>query len=141
MIQLKRVYEPASRSDGKRFLVDRLWPRGVKKEALKLEVWLKEVAPSDELRHWYSHEPAKWKEFRRRYFAELKSQREAVQTLLGAARGGDITLLYSTRVADINNAAALKEYLDSRLSKRAAAKRRASAGAGSAAPSGHTGRK
>ena len=118
MIHTKRVYEPASKSDGKRFLVDRLWPRGVKKEALKLEAWLKDVAPSNELRHWYSHDPARWKEFRRRYFAELKAQPEAVQRLLEAARQGDVTLLYSARVTELNNATALKEYLEDRLKKR-----------------------
>jgi uncharacterized protein YeaO (DUF488 family) len=118
MIRTKRVYEPASKSDGQRFLVDRLWPRGVKKEALKLEAWLRDVAPSDQLRHWYSHDPAKWKEFRRRYFAELKSQPEAVQALVDAARTGDVTLLYSSRVAELNNAEALKEYLEGALAKR-----------------------
>ena len=117
MIHTKRVYEPASKADGKRYLVDRLWPRGIKKEALRAEAWLKDVAPSDELRHWYSHDPAKWKEFRRRYFAALKTQPGAVQTLLDAARAGDITLLYSSREPELNNAAALKEYLTALLEK------------------------
>jgi uncharacterized protein YeaO (DUF488 family) len=120
MIKVKRVYEAASRSDGKRFLVDRLWPRGIKKEGLMLKAWLKDVAPSDELRHWYSHDPAKWKEFRKRYFGELKAKPEALEPLLEAAPQGDLTLLYSARVTELNNAVALKEYLESELKKRAA---------------------
>ncbi|HUI43436.1 MAG TPA: DUF488 domain-containing protein [Terriglobia bacterium] len=117
MIQIKRVYEAASPADGRRFLVDRLWPRGMKKEALKMEAWLKDAAPSDELRHWYSHDPAKWTEFRRRYFAELKARAEAVKPLLEAARQGDVTLLYSARVTELNNAVALRDYLAARLRK------------------------
>lgn len=82
MIQLKRAYDPPASTDGTRFLVERLWPRGVKKEALHVEAWLKDVAPSTGLRQWFSHDPAKWPDFRRRYFAELKSHPEAWRPLL-----------------------------------------------------------
>ncbi|HSD84297.1 MAG TPA: DUF488 domain-containing protein [Anaerolineae bacterium] len=119
MIQIKRVYEPAGPQDGTRYLVERLWPRGLKKEALPLDGWLKEVAPSDELRRWFSHDPAKWTEFQRRYRAELNRQREAWSPLVQAARRGTVTLLYSTHDEEHNNALALKKYLDRHL-KRAA---------------------
>jgi uncharacterized protein YeaO (DUF488 family) len=117
MIHLKRVYEPESPEDGLRFLVERLWPRGVKKEALHLDVWLKEVAPSTELRQWFAHDPAKWAEFQRRYFAELDAMPEAVQPIRNAMREGSVTLLFSSHDAEHNNALALKTYL-SRPSRR-----------------------
>lgn len=85
MIKIKRVYDACARSDGHRFLVERLWPRGMKKEELKFDAWLKEAAPSTELRQWFSHDPAKWKEFQHRYEAELKSHPEAWQPILEAA--------------------------------------------------------
>ena len=116
MIQVKRVYDPDSPSDGSRFLVDRLWPRGTRREALRLDGWLKEVAPSDALRHWFGHEPAKWEEFRRRYAAELDGKPEAWQPILQAAQRGNVTLLYSARDTEHNNAVALKAYLEERLS-------------------------
>jgi uncharacterized protein YeaO (DUF488 family) len=112
MIRIKRVYEPVAPGDGHLFLVDRLWPRGFTKEKLAIEAWLKEVAPSDDLRHWYSHDPAKWDEFRRRYFAELDGKPEIWRVLLDAAAQGDVTLLYSSKELKINNAVALKQYLD-----------------------------
>ena len=118
MIRVKRVYEPASPQDGARFLVDRLWPRGIKKEAVAAGAWLKEVAPSNELRHWYGHEPDKWEEFQRRYAAELESLPESWQPLLAAARQGPVTLLFSARNTDLNNAVALKVFLEKRLAKR-----------------------
>ena len=124
MIQLKRVYDPPARTDGKRFLVDRLWPRGMKKELLPLDGWLKEVAPSAALRRWYAHDPAKWAEFRRRYFAELDRHPEAWQPILDAARRGNITLLYSARDMEHNSALALKAYLDVRRTLALVAKRR-----------------
>lgn len=120
VIQLKRVYNPANKSDGARYLVERLWPRGVKKDSLKLEAWVKEVAPSSELRKWFSHDPAKWSEFRRRYFQELRSHPEAWETLLAAARRGRVTLVYSSHDTEHNNAVALKEFLEQRLGKKAA---------------------
>ena len=111
-IFVKRVYDPPAPGDGRRFLVDRLWPRGVKKEALKLDGWLKEVAPSDELRRWFGHDPAKWEEFQQRYFAELEAKPEAWRPLLEAARKGTVTLLFSARDEAHNNAVALKAFLE-----------------------------
>jgi uncharacterized protein YeaO (DUF488 family) len=117
MIRVKRLYEPAEPADGKRFLVDRLWPRGIKKEALQIEAWWKEVAPSNGLRKWYGHDPKKWGEFKRRYFAELNTNPTGLTELLAAARESDLTLLFSTKEMERNNAAALKEYLESKLSQ------------------------
>jgi uncharacterized protein YeaO (DUF488 family) len=114
MIQTRRVYETPEPSDGTRFLVERLWPRGMKKEALKLDGWLKEVAPSAELRRWFGHDPAKWEEFRRRYFAELDQHPEAWQPIQEAARRGTVTLLYSARDTAHNSAVALKAYLEAK---------------------------
>jgi uncharacterized protein YeaO (DUF488 family) len=120
MIQLKRAYDEAGKSDGARYLVERLWPRGVKKESLQVEGWLKDVAPSTELRKWFSHDPAKWPEFRRRYFEELKANPQAWGPLLAAARRGRVTLVYSSHDSEHNNAVALKEFLQQRLGKKAA---------------------
>ncbi len=115
MITVKRVYLPASEEDGQRFLVDRLWPRGIKKEALKMIAWYKDVAPSDELRHWYGHDPDRWCEFNERYFAELDAHPQAWRPLLEAARKGDITLLFSTKELKLNNAVSLRAYLEQQL--------------------------
>jgi uncharacterized protein YeaO (DUF488 family) len=93
MIALKRAYDLASRADGTRFLVERLWPRGVPKESLKIRAWLKDVAPSTELRKWFSHDPDKWTEFRRRYRRELDSHPEAWKPIIAAARRGQVTLV------------------------------------------------
>jgi uncharacterized protein YeaO (DUF488 family) len=112
MIQIKRVYEAAEKKDGERFLVDRLWPRGIKKEALAIKEWRKDAAPSTELRDWYHHDLARWDEFRRRYFRELEAHPEAWRPLAEAARRGTITLLYSAKVTENNNAVALKEFLE-----------------------------
>ncbi len=110
-IRIKRTSEPFETSDGKRFLVDRLWPRGVRKEALRMDGWLKDVAPGTDLRKWFAHDPEKWDAFRQRYFAELDAQPEALQKLLAAARAGRVTLLYSARDREHNQAVALREYL------------------------------
>ncbi len=115
MIRVKRVYESPEPDDGARFLVDRLWPRGVKKESLRLDGWLKDAAPSDELRRWFGHDPARWDEFQRRYRDELSGRPEAWRPIMEAARRGDVTLLFGARDADHNNAVALKVYLDARL--------------------------
>jgi uncharacterized protein YeaO (DUF488 family) len=115
MIRIKRVYDPADKIDGARFLVDHLWPRGVKKEALHVERWVKDVSPSDRLRNWFAHDPAKWKEFQRRSFAELNEKPQAWQPLLEAAQAGGITLVYSARDTEHNNALALKTYLAKKL--------------------------
>ena len=112
MIRVKRAYEPPARGDGSRFLVERLWPRGVKKDALAIDGWLKDVAPSDALRRWFGHDPAKWKEFRRRYFVELDSRPDACEPIRRAARDGNVTLVYSARDTARNSAVALTEYLE-----------------------------
>jgi uncharacterized protein YeaO (DUF488 family) len=115
MIKLKRAYEPAVANDGARFLVERLWPRGVKKSRLRIDGWLKDVAPSTDLRKWYGHEPKKWSEFRRRYFKELRAHRDAWQPLLSAARRGRVTFVYAAHDVARNGAVALKAFLDRRL--------------------------
>lgn len=112
MIGLKRVYDAAAPKDGARFLVERLWPRGVTKAGLRMDAWLKEAAPSHALRRWFAHDPAKWDEFRRRYRAELAEHPEAVAPIREAARRGGVTLIYSSRDPEHNNAVALKQYLD-----------------------------
>jgi len=112
MIQTRRVYEPAAASDGQRFLVERLWPRGIRKEALSLTGWCKAAAPSHELRKWFNHDPAKWPEFQKRYRAELDRMPEAWWPLLEAARAGNLTLLFSARDTRHNNAVVLKTYLE-----------------------------
>jgi uncharacterized protein YeaO (DUF488 family) len=111
MIALKRAYDPVSRTDGTRFLVERLWPRGVSKEKLNVDAWLKEAGPSTELRKWFGHDPLKWGEFRRRYFRELGSRPEAWQPIVAAARRGRVTLVYSSHDTEHNNAVALLAYL------------------------------
>ncbi len=115
MIKLKRAYEPAGGDDGARFLVERLWPRGVRKTRLKLNGWLKDVAPSTDLRKWFSHDPKKWPAFRQRYFAELRAHRGAWQPLLAAARRGRVTFVYAAHDVARNGAVALKTFLDRRL--------------------------
>ncbi len=123
MIRVARVYdEPAG--PGRRFLVERLWPRGVRKDALELDGWLREVAPSDGLRRWFGHDPARWEEFRRRYFGELDSRPGAWRPLVEAARRGDVTLLYSARDREHNSAVALAEYLRERLGSTSRTRRR-----------------
>jgi len=120
MIQVKRVYEQPSTDDGARFLVERLWPRGVKKEHLRIDDWFKEVAPSSELRQWFQHDPAKWNEFRRRYFRELGNNPDAWQPLVARARRGRVTLVYSAHDTEHNNAVALKEFLDQEIGRKLA---------------------
>ncbi|WP_066729743.1 DUF488 domain-containing protein [Desulfuromonas sp. DDH964] len=111
-IAVKRAYEEPSAKDGRRILVDRIWPRGRSKEVMQLDAWLKEVAPSDELRKWFGHEPEKWPEFKRRYFAELDDHPEAVAELRGLLGRGRVTLVFGARDEAHNNAVALKEYLE-----------------------------
>lgn len=118
MIYIKRAYEPAQPEDGKRYLVDRLWPRGLKREALRLDGWLPETAPSDALRRWFAHDPARWDEFQTRYFAELDAKPQAWQPLMEAAQQGDVTLVYAARDSLHNNAVALKRYLENALAER-----------------------
>ena len=111
-IKLKRVYEGASHEDGYRILVERLWPRGLKKEQVAVNLWLKEVAPSPELRTWFGHDPAKWEEFRRRYWAELQGNKEQIDFLHQKIREGAVTFVYAARDEQHNAALALKEFLE-----------------------------
>jgi uncharacterized protein YeaO (DUF488 family) len=121
MMTLNRADEPVASGDGKRFLVERLWPRGVRKASLQIDGWLKEAAPSSELRQWFSHDPAKYPDFRHRYFRELDANPQAWQTILDvAARGGKVTLIYSSHDTEHNNAVALRDYLEKKLQKHGA---------------------
>ena len=129
MIALKRAYDSASGRDGTRFLVERLWPRGVSKAKLRADAWLKEVGPSTHLRKWFSHDPGKWAAFRQRYFRELDARPEAWKPIVAAARRGRVTLVYSSHDTRHNNAVALQQYLRRRSRRRPVA-----------APAGRTGR-
>jgi uncharacterized protein YeaO (DUF488 family) len=111
-ILIKRTYDAPERKDGFRILVDRLWPRGLKKEDSRTREWLKDIAPSDGLRKWFSHDPDKWQEFKRRYFKELIEKNDLIKQLKEKAKGQTITLLYSAKDLKYNNAVALKEYLE-----------------------------
>ena len=111
-VRTKRIYDSPDPSDGRRILVDRLWPRGLSKAAAHIAYWAKAVAPSNKLRQWYRHDPAKWKEFRRRYFAELNTNVDAVADLRSRLGKGRVTLLYSSKAERLNNATALQEYLE-----------------------------
>ena len=113
MIKTKRAYDPVSKDDGKRILVDGLWPRGLKKERAHIDEWLKDIAPSTQLRKWYSHDPAKWQEFKKRYRNELKEKKNMLNELKAESRKHTITLVFSSREAQLNNAEALKEFLSS----------------------------
>lgn len=117
MIRVKRAYDPPEPYDGPRFLVDRFWPLGMKNESLQMNEWLKEVAPSDGLRHWFGHDPAKGEEFCRRYDTELNARSEPWRLLLDTARKQDITLLYSAHDIAHNNAMAPKSFLEARLNE------------------------
>jgi uncharacterized protein YeaO (DUF488 family) len=113
-IRIKRIYEKPAQQDGLRILVDRLWPRGLTKDQAKIDLWTKNLAPSTALRHWYAHDPAKWEEFKSRYFEELETNPEPLSELLSLLRRGPVTFLYSSKEEHLNNAVALKEYLRSR---------------------------
>ncbi len=113
-IRIKRVYEPAETSDGQRVLVDRLCPRGVSKEKAALTLWLKEIAPSNELRHWYNHMPERWDEFRKLYAKELDGNPEPLRELGALLEHGRVTLLFSSHEERLNNAVALAQYLKDR---------------------------
>ncbi len=110
-LRTKRVYEPPTRGDGRRILIDRLWPRGLSKEAARIDYWAKPVSPSHELRRWYRHDPSKWDEFRRRYFAELDANPEGVAELRSQLGKGVATIVFGSRETERNNATALCEYL------------------------------
>lgn len=112
MIKVKRVYDKAEKEDGFRILVDRLWPRGLSKEKAKVNLWLRDIAPSNELRKWFSHDPSKWEEFKKRYHVELEKKKELVKEIKEAERQkGTVTLLYGTSETKYNNAFALLDYL------------------------------
>jgi uncharacterized protein YeaO (DUF488 family) len=114
MINIKRIYDQPSQHDGKRILIDRLWPRGLKKEDAHIDGWVKEIAPSNELRKWFAHDPNKWGEFRKRFFTELQGKENVVGGIVDLARKGKVTLLFGSKEERFNNAVALKEYIDSR---------------------------
>ncbi len=116
-IKLKRAYDPPERTDGHRVLVDRVWPRGISKESLRLDEWLKDLAPSTALRKWFNHEPAKWDAFTVGYSLELDEQPEAVAWLLTKCRSGPVTLVFGAKDTEHNNAVALKAYLEQRSRK------------------------
>ena len=111
-IKVKRAYDPPAADDGARILVDRLWPRGLSKARLRLDAWIKELAPSNDLRKWYGHDEVKWPEFQKRYFKELDDRADLVRELMRKSRQGKVTLLFSSRELTRNNAMALKIYLD-----------------------------
>jgi uncharacterized protein YeaO (DUF488 family) len=125
MVKLKRIYEPASADDGARFLVERLWARGVSKEAARLTGWLKDLAPSPALRQWYGHDPARWPEFRRRYAAELRAPEKAplLRLLVDKARGGVVTLVFAARDTERNSAALLQRHVQGALARGARRRR------------------
>jgi uncharacterized protein YeaO (DUF488 family) len=111
-IKIKRIYDEPVKTDGYRILVDRLWPRGLTKEKAKIDLWLKEIAPSNELRQWYSHDPNKWQEFKNRYYKELKNKKDLIDTI--RQKKGIVTLLFGSKEEKLNNAVALKEYLETK---------------------------
>jgi uncharacterized protein YeaO (DUF488 family) len=113
MIKTERVYG-TSKGTGFRILVDRLWPRGLGKDRAKIDLWQKEIAPSNELRKWFGHDPKKWNGFRDRYFKELDGKRELVQNIIDRAKEGDVILLYGAKDENYNNAVALKEYIEAK---------------------------
>jgi len=112
-IDIKRVYEAPSKSDGKRILIDRLWPRGISKEKAEIHYWAKTISPSAQLRQWYQHDPEKWQDFKKKYFQELNSNPEGMNELRNQIGRGKITLIFSSKEEKLNNATALKEYLES----------------------------
>ncbi len=117
-ITIKRVYDAPETGDGVRILVDRLWPRGLTKEKAKIDYWAKDVSPSNELRKWYGHEPGKWEEFKKRYFAELNKNKAAVDELIGQMGKGHVTFVFSSTERAINNAEALRIYMGAKATAK-----------------------
>ena len=113
-VRIKRIYDPVSPDDGKRILVDRLWPRGVKKGAAMIDEWMKDIAPSDELRRWFSHDVSKWREFRDRYEKELGQRSELLERLKKDARSGPVTLLFAAKDTEHNNAVVLRDVINNK---------------------------
>lgn len=120
MIKIKRAFDPPTPDDGVRYLVDRIWPRGIKKEELRADEWLKEAAPSTALRKWFGHDPGKWPEFQERYESELDQKPSAWLPILETARQGQVTLLYAARDREHNNAVVLKGYIERKLAEQRA---------------------
>ncbi len=119
MIKIKRAYQPPEEEDGFRILVDRLWPRGVSKDKAKLDLWLKEVAPSNELRKWFGHDPEKWSEFQKRYSAELKDKRIFLSKIKDLEKGkGTVTLIYAAKDEEHNDAVVLRDKLQMEEGKK-----------------------
>jgi uncharacterized protein YeaO (DUF488 family) len=114
----KRIYDKPEKADGFRILIDRLWPRGLSKEKARVDEWLKDIAPSDELRKWFSHDPKKWEAFKKRYFGELENKRDVIELIIKKAKEGTVTLLYAAKEEKFNNALALKEYCEMRKNNR-----------------------
>lgn len=123
MIRVKRIYEPPASEDGLRILVDRVWPRGLKKERAKVDFWFKSIAPSTELRKWFAHDLKKWREFCNRYRQELQNKQREVDILRHKIKQGVVTLLFAARDLDHNNAIVLKSYLESSKSRRSAGRK------------------
>ena len=115
MIKIKRIYEAPSAGDGFRILVDRLWPRGLTKEKARVDLWLRDISPSNELRKWYGHDPDKWTEFKKKYLEEIEKKEEEFDLLRKKAREGTVTFLFSSKEEKLNNAAALKEFVERKL--------------------------
>jgi uncharacterized protein YeaO (DUF488 family) len=115
VVRLKRVYEPPEEADGTRVLVERLWPRGLARDRARIDLWLKDIAPSPSLRRWFHHDPARWTEFQRRYREELAGREPLVAQLLDLASHGDVTLVFAARDLQHNSARVLQEYLEQRL--------------------------
>ena len=118
-IALKRAYDPCAASDGRRILVDRVWPRGITKDELRIDAWRKDLAPSTGLRKWFAHDPKKWDAFKERYGRELEQHADALDELLAQAKAGRVTLVFGARDTEHNQAVALKEYLERRLEHQA----------------------
>jgi uncharacterized protein YeaO (DUF488 family) len=121
MIQVRRVYEAPTKDDGFRVLVDRLWPRGLKKEEAAVDLWLRDIAPSSELRHWFHHDHSKWREFCRRYAKELEGKENVLGFLRSKSRGGTVTLVFGARDQEFNNAVALRNIIASHRIRRGSA--------------------
>ncbi len=111
LVKIKRVYEPSEPTDGKRVLIDRLWPRGLTKEKAKIDLWLKEIAPTTQLRKWFNHDPAKWPEFRQRYREEIQKNLTSVKKLQQLLKAGPVTLVYGAKDQEHNDAVVLQQYL------------------------------
>jgi uncharacterized protein YeaO (DUF488 family) len=116
-IRLKRAYEAADKDDGARLLVERLWPRGLTKEKAAIDDWFKDISPSPALRKWYSHDPAKWKEFRRKYLAELRNNPDEVRRLRARVKKGPVTFVYAAKDEERNSAVVLRDYLEGKAGK------------------------